>query len=80
MDLSIDAKTGHFRQLLEENFKMQGFSLNRQGKREECLEERMHKCKQILVQRREDVEKQRLQNNDGTCPKRLLLRKRKLAL
>ena len=41
MDLTIGTKTGHHRVPFEEFFKIRGFSLNRQGKTHEGIEERM---------------------------------------
>ena len=49
MDLTIGAKTGHYRIPFEEFFKIRGFSLNRQGKTQDCLEERMQKPKMLVV-------------------------------
>ena len=41
IDLSINTKTGRHKFSFEENFKILGCTMNRQGKTHECLEERM---------------------------------------
>ena len=41
MDLSIDTKTRRHRKPFEDNFKVLGFTLNRQGKTQDSLEERI---------------------------------------
>ena len=56
----IDTKTGRHRIPLEEHFKILGFSLNRQQKTKDCLEERMQNankawCRDKKIYRSRDV-------------------------
>ena len=77
MDLTIGTRTGHHRIDFEEFFEIRGFSLNRQGKTHEGIEERMQNAKHGMVERCADLQKQRraveseVQQDGGTCLLRL---------
>ena len=59
-DFMIDTKTGHHRILFEEHFQILGFSSNRAGRTQDCLEEQMQNAnkawwRDVKVYRSKDV-------------------------
>ena len=81
-DITICFRTRRHRIPFEKCFKIQGYSFNQAGKTQDCAEERKQKCEQILVERREDLPKQRgeMQENGGACLQCILFWKWKLVL